>query len=339
GGPRAPYGYDVEGQGPEARLVVDPEEAQWVRLAYQLSVQEGYSAREIAAHLTAMGAPLPARKMAQHAGGTSGVWSGEQVIRILRNSTYRGERHHNKRSERPLRSQRCPALVDGETWERAQQRIRDARIPRAREGQRFYPLRGLLVCGLCGLRYHGWPHSPGRYYYLCHGRKKTPKCRSPHLPAERWEAWLWEAALDRLQQVDGLLGALEDEERRASALWQERTAEREQVRARIEDKTAERERVLGLFRRGHISEAEAERELSTISAEQALLTTRWEALLAPPPPQAADVRRRLVEEVRLLLSGEEDPPPALRHQVLALLLERVVVHPSPGTDFQAEWRV
>jgi site-specific DNA recombinase len=341
GGPRAPFGYDVEGRGPEAHLVIDPAESQVVRLAFHLSVSEHYSAREIAAHLNALGTPTPAAKMAQWDYGAkgSGQWTGEQITRILHNTTYKGVRYHNKRSRsgRSLQAQGVPALVDAETWETAQQRLKDARIPRKRVGERVYWLRGLLVCGRCGKRYHGWPHSERYAYYICHGRKEVPRCRSRHLNVATWEPAMWEAALARLARSEAALEELHAAEAQAQEAWQARQAERGAVEARIQAKTEERERVRTLFRRGHITQEEAERDLAAIAAEQAQLTSRWERLKEPAPVATQHQRRQILAEVRAVLAKELTPD--LRQQVLSLVIDHIDVDPEPGTDYLIHWRV
>lgn len=65
GGGQPPYGYRVEGRGPETQLVIDEEQAAIVRLIFQLfaygDATGTVSAPEIARRLTALGLPTPWR--------------------------------------------------------------------------------------------------------------------------------------------------------------------------------------------------------------------------------------------------------------------------------------
>jgi site-specific DNA recombinase len=171
-----PYGYTYIRKTPTTpqHLVINEAEAEIVRQVYRWCVEEQLSSYAIHQRLTAQG--IPPRKASQRG------WAQSSVIEMLRDSIYKGEAYYNRtppgdvrrphglrglkdrhpgngqgRTRRP-RSEwipvRVPALIDPETWERAQRH----------NTQHPYLLRSLLVCGRCGRRMVGtWSAQGGRY--------------------------------------------------------------------------------------------------------------------------------------------------------------------------------
>jgi site-specific DNA recombinase len=337
GGPRPPYGYAVEGERQTARLVLHETEAESVRLIFSLCVERRWSCRQIAAHLNELDVPTPFRGLShlhwKTGRPTGGLWTGEQVARILHNTSYYGTRYYNKRSRREVIAQEVPALIPRETWDLAQIRLQALQRPRTRPGQRFYTLRGLLRCGECGLNYHGWPHSAGHFYYVCHGKKKTPKCGGPLLNAVKIEAAVWvevEVELAKLETAEASF-------RRQGEVRETRNREREerQVVEALEKCGRARERVLTLYRKERISESDLDQQLAAVEAEEVSLRSRLAELRQAAPPPPLD-RRALLAEIRAILA--EGVSPERQAAVLALLIERIVVG-SKSEGVEIVWRV
>lgn len=341
GGPRPTFGYQVAGLGPEAVIVEDPEEAAVVRLVYHLAVQSRLSSREIAEHLNSLGAPTASRgtlfghwKTGRPA---SGLWHPASVARLLRNTTYKGLRYFNKRSktDRPRRTQLCPALIDEETWEQAQRHLDGLRNPRRRSGDRIYLLRGLLTCTLCGKHFHGWPRSERYFYYICHGSKYAPKCGARLLRCDLADAWVWEQIEGRVAELRQ--AAQQDDEGAQAAEIEERwrLGEVERLRGRLEGKTEERQRLFALYRKGRLSEPDLEAQLADVEREQAELTARWEALREPVAPPSVNLADLLAE----IDAGLKTAGPEGQATVIGLLVRRILVYPKGSeVDLALEWR-
>jgi len=158
----------------------------------------GDSIRAIALKLRAEGV-LPQR-------GT--LWQPSSLQKILRNETYAGRSFYNrrkvlpdgKRAARPENewiALQVPAIIDTSIFERArEQLLRNTSLKSGRNDKRFYVLRGLLRCGLCGQRIGGCA-SHGKPYYRCCGRDSLraldSRCRSPWLLASRIESTVIDA--------------------------------------------------------------------------------------------------------------------------------------------------
>ena len=323
-----PYGYVVTGQKKQARLVLSEtplpgltlSEADVVRLIYRLLADEGWSCVRIATHLHALEVPpaytkdnrqiareRPDGKRKEH---TAGIWRASRIRNLVVNPVYKGEHLYGKRSKklRELIPQTVPALVDPETWERAQQTLTRLRFQPKHNAKRQYLLRGLMVCGLCGFHFYGQanprPNGTADPYYSCGGKivSRSPihvKCQSKYIRAQALEERIWADIVDYLKHPGAILRKLAREMRQhqseARGLEQERVAQRVAL-ARKED---EKQQILDLYRHRHITTADVTRQFAKIAEEEAQLKARLAVLDTTLQGQEA-IQTRL-EDARDLL--------------------------------------
>lgn len=120
------YGYRNRRSADGVRYEVHPDEAAIVREIYERA-SRGESGRVIACALNTRGIPSP-----RAAGGGTGSWCPSTVRAIVRNERYRGEATWGEIGSRYRKGTRVsvvrddvirydvPAIVDAETWQRAQ---------------------------------------------------------------------------------------------------------------------------------------------------------------------------------------------------------------------------
>lgn len=169
---RAPFGYRYQ-KHPDRRggtALIDESEAKWVRKIFEWVLVDGVATRVIAQRLTQAGVRP---RVANH-------WYPSTVREMLKNPVYMGRAYYNRRElvrqtvdrgpGRPLGEKisvrfrpreewieiRVPAIVDEETFQRAQARLRlNKRESRRRTGPGRFLLRGLVHCTSCGGRMTG----------------------------------------------------------------------------------------------------------------------------------------------------------------------------------------
>lgn len=199
-----PYGYDYLPDKKKGRLVVNEDEANVVRNVFRWVVNEGLSAYAVARRLHESGIPTRGdrrraedRRTRKESGVA--VWHPSTVTKMIRQPAYKGEwifgttkrtkrrnmikpdgdryktTHFNvKTDESEWIRVPVPAIVDAETWQRAQEQLatnkRFAKPP-----QRKYLLRSMIFCGACGKRWVG----AGVYYRCAYADGKN----KPWLPA------------------------------------------------------------------------------------------------------------------------------------------------------------
>ncbi len=191
---RTPFGYrrlfpelDGKGRRPAGQLVPDPATAWIVREIFERYAHGGWSFRRLAEWLNSDERVPPAP------GGSSkgGLWTSATVGIVLRNPTYLGKvRHNHHRTGRWERSApgsefivdgKHEALVDAETFRRAEQRRSAARkAPLANVPRKYFALaRGLLRCHECGslmVPHNRRPDARESPLYVCSRHKHNGLC-------------------------------------------------------------------------------------------------------------------------------------------------------------------
>ncbi|MBI4202792.1 MAG: recombinase family protein [Chloroflexi bacterium] len=169
---KPPYGYRL---GESDKLEAAFQEAEVVRLIFRLYVEQGQGIRNIVKELNSQG----------HRTRRDANWSMVTIRDILRNPAYVGT--YRRFGMRIPRSH--AAIVDRETFRKAQD-LMDSRAPMRRRAV-YHPflLSGLAVCGQCGnnmigvTRQQTWRNKDGarqsnRYrYYQCQSRTNQSVCQ------------------------------------------------------------------------------------------------------------------------------------------------------------------
>jgi len=323
-----PYGYYVTGQKKQARLVVSEtclpgltmSEAEVVRMIYRLLAEDGWSCVRIAEHLNALGIPpaytkdnrqiarnRPEGKRKEH---TAGIWMYGRIRNLVVNPVYKGEHIYGRRSQKPREQipRAVPAIVDVDTWEQAQQTLQRNMLVATRNAKRRYLLRGLITCGVCGLRLCGTQtrRTEGKddAYYICGGKipsrgRIQGRCPSKVVRAVELEETIWRDILGFLHELGSILAQLaqhlHSRQTQSRDLEQERTAQA----LALSHKEDEKERILDLYRRGRITIADLERQLEKIAQEEAALRARLTSLETTLRGQEA-IAMRLMEARDLL---------------------------------------
>lgn len=355
---RAPYGYryvprrdDVPG-----RLLADEGEAELVRTLYGWLIDERMTIRQILKRLNA-GPWLP--RSGRHA------WSPSTVHHILADPIYAGTAYANRYTYVPAAKPRrtgakrsprtgeatcrrlkpreqwiaipVPALVDADTWDRAQAQLaRNAALSFRNNAKHGYLLRCLLTCEACGLAMYGITRAattrlPQRQYYECHGKDcilsaRTSVCPSRAVKAETIERAVWEHVAGLLAEPARLLAqfdrfaAAEDDSPRDLAAEQ-------RLRSRLERITRADHRLLDAYQAEAVSLAElTERRRQLAKERQDVERQREErGRLRQQRLQAETVRTDLAEFCHRIRARLAQADFSGRQAILQLLIERIIV--------------
>jgi site-specific DNA recombinase len=346
-----PYGYTYVHKTPTTpqHLVVNEAEAEVVRQIYRWCVEEQLSSYAIHRRLTLQGVP---RRKAKH-----GRWAQSSVIEILRDSIYKGEAYYNRtqagdvrrpyglrglKERHPGNSQgrtwrpqsewipvRVPALIDPETWDRAQEQLaRNRERAQRNNTQHPYLLRSLMVCGRCGRRMVGtWSAQGGRYICALRYPRYAPgACTGRSLSATLLEASVWEhvkallsdPAVLRTQYEQGCGDPAVD-------------VRAEQERGRLERKlaTLDREvtRLIDAYQAEVIDLTELAERRRRIDDHGRMLRERVREIEQQRTERTAELR--LLEGVEAFCTSireaMEEPSFTVQQKVLQLVVNRIVV--------------
>lgn len=177
-----PYGFKKIKIGKIPTLEIIEDEAEVVRLVFDLYTKDNLKTYDIACRLNDMGVPAP----------KGGIWKKDTIRHMIRNPHYAGYVEFNKiKTTQILENGRIitkkltqpdedvilaegkhQAIISRETWEVAKQLV--ARNPRVNHFKELKnPYSGIVVCKKCGLvmRYHPYKQADDRMH--C---KQRPPC-------------------------------------------------------------------------------------------------------------------------------------------------------------------
>ncbi len=178
----APYGYKKVKIGKDHTLEILEDEAEVVRLVFDLYTKEQLTPGRIADRLNKMGAKAPRGE----------EWKKDTVRWMLRNAHYNGKVVFNKIKNTPVLENgeivvkrlmqpeedvivaegKHPAIIDNTTWKIAQELV--ARNPREKHTYALKnPYSGILCCSKCGKIMYQHPYKHAEDRYECRTR---PRC-------------------------------------------------------------------------------------------------------------------------------------------------------------------
>jgi len=156
----APYGYDKVMIGKKSALAVNEGEAQFVRMIFDMYVNQGCGCNAIAEHITALGA-RPRRSDAFGRGTVEKiiknpvylgkvVWNRARHIRKGTGGSTKHIRKKNPESEWIVVDGAHPPIINNETWEKANKILKGRYHPPSNTGEVKNPLAGVVTCANCG---------------------------------------------------------------------------------------------------------------------------------------------------------------------------------------------
>jgi site-specific DNA recombinase len=346
------YGYRFSGRdepGPR-RLVVEESEAAVVRQLYRWLVEEQLSSYAIQRRLIERG--VPTRR-----GGGRG-WAQSTVIRILSNSSYKGQGWYNRRraadrvqprgetgfkdlrpGDRGSQAFRpaeewipvpVPAIIDAELWRLAQEQLARNRERATRNNtRRRYLLSALLICGRCGRRMIGATDEGGRHRYVCSARypRHAPGAcdgRSTTAGPLEEQVWGW---VSRLLSDPSLLRARFEESRGDPAV--DGADEREGARVERQLKVLDRAvgRLIDAYQAGAIELEELKERRRQVEDHGRHLRERLDEIRRHRSEREREIR--LLQGLEAFCAGIRDalvdPPFEIRQRVLRLVVDRVIL--------------
>ena len=298
-----PFGYRKTGSKATGRLVVSSEpilgidlsEADVIRMMYRLAAVERRSCHFIAARLNELQIPCAYQRddrlvlRGKRKQRTAGLWRPARVRNMLINTTYQGLHQFGKRTSnkgRTLISRPVPAIVDEKTWDKAQENLKAHFLFGVRSTRNQYLLRGLMKCSLCELTYIGVanirPTGKHEFYYRCNGNQGArglfgangERCPSKAVRGEELEAMVWGDVEEFLRKPGVVIERLQARMRNDA---NDATKDKERLRRLrllLEEKAGERIKVVGLYRRGRLNDAELDQQVEEIDKEAAGLAAQ-----------------------------------------------------------------
>lgn len=259
---------------------VDEDGAQVVRRIFRL-LADGVLTGRIADELNAECIPTPfgsewGRRYASTRYAPQTRWTTNTVRTIGRQRAFLGVFEMEMQGE--VFALDVPALVDRETWDRAQRHIdaRYKRTGRPRTAARGLLIQGLAICAECGQPIYGKNEGGARNkvrrdVYSCRSRlcrkEHGPPCANTRHDGRAVDAAVWNEVCRLVTQPELLLQLL-DQPQRDTSQWHEQLRRCEEELKRLGDV---RDQWLTMSRRGLISMEELEGHLRSIQTDTSTL--------------------------------------------------------------------
>jgi DNA invertase Pin-like site-specific DNA recombinase len=247
-GGRVPFGFTPVSEGARKRLVVDEFEAESIRLAATLLVDQRCSTHEVAERLNGLGR-VPR---------TAARWDHMLLRHMLRRRIV------------------VPDILTEERFAEVQAVLEATGSGPQRERDHVYPL-SLRLFGMCGAPYRGVYRkelATPRRYYTCKNKdweQRATRCEDRALHAEDIEYVVWEQVCDVLSQPERLLSLAEEY---LGLRGQQVEFERDSV-ADLDAQIAKQEKVLT---ENVVEAVKAGQSASVIQSVTAQLTNELDAL-------------------------------------------------------------
>ncbi len=344
--PNPPYGYRYIpiSQPNGGRWEPEPLEAEVVRMIYAWYCGEKrVTITQIVHQLNQLGVKAPPRGQ---------LWRFSTVQAILKQAAYTGCAYYNRTQTHPEvvgqpkkwgRGRRqtavhlprpeaewievsVPALLSQALWEQAQERLVMNQKFSRRNNSRFYLLRSLLVCDVCGRTLVG-SNAYGRSYYRCsNGGKK----REPGVPQHRCtlqgeviEPLVWQAVSDLMHNPALLADAWLSEQADASA----EPDELERLQTRQLALERQWTRLLDLYQDNLMDKETLAQRKVRLDTEGNQLNERIQQLQKQKHRQQAkdEILTDFETYCQQMVTRLKDPTPEIKQEVIRLLIDHIVV--------------
>ena len=325
-----PYGYKKVKIGKDATLEIIPEEADVVRLIFDLYTKEGLTPGRIGKRLDEMGVQ-PIR---------GDYWPKSSIRHILRNEHYAGKVVFNRvktttlveNGERVMKrlvqdgadvivaEGKHEAIIDMATWEAAQKLV--ARNPREKHTYELKnPLSAMLVCGNCGKAMFQHPYKHAEDRYECRSPKR---CFKSIKMSEMYQAVL--VALEE-SELPALKLKVKNDDGNARKIQMAALSKLEKQLAEFE---AQEEEQFDLLEKKLYTREVFERRHGALTAK--IKNCREEiAKTKQSMPEAVDYEERVLAlEKAIEVFKDETATPAEKNKFLRAIVERIEYYGIPS---------
>lgn len=299
-----PYGFGWDKEN--STYTINEEEANVVRLIYQLCIDNRWGSLQIASELSH-------RKLYNRQGRP---FNTMMIYRILTKELYCGTafssqisttktgQYTKKTVKRPREEWIAidiPSIVSRQTWEEAQKTIKQNYSLSKRNTKTNYLLRGVIKCGVCGMGMvasHMKDRGFIRHYYRCVTKSGshymfTKKCPNRYIPVETLEDEIWQAF------VNIALGNASLNDFLRQTKTPDYSKEITVLTTRLEDLNKKQTAIVKWFKANLITGSAAESELQSITNEITNLTARLRNLKSAQ----VNVKRPLIVDPEKIINA------------------------------------
>lgn len=272
------YGYEFDKN--KDALIIDEAQAIIIKMMYNWLLEHKIGPAEIAKRLNLM--QIPSMRGRE--------WSRVSVNRILNNFSYTGTLYirrfdtrdyklnkYKNKDEKVRIIQRpkdewipisIPAIIEMDTWQKAKMQLDKAKRAYKKGAKVYYLLSGLLRCEECGGTMFGRStYKNGQIqnkYYCCinkydYSKSKDDRCKSKLYKSEDLEKIIWNIAKSWILRENEIKNAFNEKLK-----LEIKSLNTNELKKLIEQKEQEKQRIINLYQKDIVDEAELKERLKYI---------------------------------------------------------------------------
>lgn len=328
----APYGYEKVKIGKDHTLDIVPQEAEIVRLIFAWYTEEGLTPFFIAKRLNEMGVKAPRGEYWEkctirvilcnrHYVGKV-VFNQKKNTQVLENGEVITKRLSQPEEDVVVAEGKHPAIIDKETWEKAQSRF--AQNPRLNNGKVLRnPLSGILRCGKCGRAMYVHTYKKAADRYEC---RTKPRCYKSVNQEEVLEAVLY--ALETVE-LPKLQERVVNDDGDARKIQQKLL---EKLEKQMQEYRDQEEKQFDLLETGVYSQERFDQRNAAL--REKMETCQQSIYKAKATlPESVDFAERVVTlEKAIAALRNDDLTPAEKNKIVKAIVERVNLYGVESVD-------
>lgn len=326
----APYAFRKVKLGKDHTLEIVEDEAEIVRLVFDLYVKELYKPYDIACRLNEMGIKPP----------RGDQWVKDTIRHMIRNPHYAGYVSFNRikntpvmengevvykrlaqaEEDRILAEGKHPAIIDRATWEAAQELV--ARHPRTKHTHELKnPYSGLLVCEKCGRSMRLHPYKKAEDRFTC---KLRPPCYKSVKASAIHEAVL--AALE-LSELPELELRVKNDDGNAKKIQQRMLAKLEK---QMEEYLAQEDKQYELLETGRYTQDIFDKRNAALREKIEECQSNIYKAKASMPESVDYEERIMVLKDAIAILKDETATPTIQNRILKTIVEKIEYSGPPS---------
>ncbi|MCY8549489.1 recombinase family protein [Bacillus haynesii] len=349
-----PYGYDYV----DRQLVINKEEAKFVRKIFQWYVYDKLTIREIGELLSASGAKTKRSK--------SHLWYGSTINKILKNETYIGKLYYNRRKSKKVKGEKTksgkpkrtydirdkeewieisvPPIIDFATFALSEnQRISNTK--RSGNIKHEYLLRKIIRCAHCGCKYSAFTNtvktksrvtgevtSSHTYQnYRCTNKIRrvfgdgAKNCCAKDIKTPEIDKEVWDIVYDIIYDPSKIVG-IGQNEKSSNPIKQTYDL----LKFKQEQIIEERKRTLQLFKKGYIEENEMDSDIKKLNDKEASIKmelSKYESQLQTSQidQQSKENLIKFIEKIRNEIKENDEISFETKRKIVTTLIDEIIV--------------
>lgn len=272
-------------------------------------------------------------------------WRGSAITRIVHSTVNKGLRQYGKRTKNPDKKiivQKVPAIVDEETWEKANAKLKSNQLEAVRNKTHTYLLHGLIYCGICHHKYGGCASKNYRGYQCVYRNKhKVPNdtpCNNQSINAELLEKKVLTDCNNYIHDHEKSIALIRQKmEKKFPQTSEDEKKELATITNALTAKAKERARIIDAYTSSIITQEDLKQQIAKITEETNALQQRKELVLNAQEVREeqkkylANIKKMLIKYQHIdLLTADYDT----QRFIVKNFLNKIVIYPKKSLSRQ-----